>query len=368
MDSARSQQPESSQATDLAMDLSRKDPIAARVLRRWRELSRGTAIRDDQRRTMVAFSGGADSTALSVILSLIDPKPVLVHIVHDLRSPDHTSADEAACEQIAKQLGCSYLTRSIQIKDQIGNNEANARRVRYQALVEIAQQEGVDYIATGHHADDQLETMLMNISRGCGVRGLAGIHDTRDLNGINLIRPMLVITHEEAVSICIRCGLEYVHDHTNDDESMTRNAIRHQLLPAMRDIDPEYASRATNSASSCRSTIQALQHLVKEHLWGLATLTEYSVEFERSMFSGQSDAAIVEVLFLAMEHLVSSSGLDRLNQQTLDSAVRVIKDSSTERRLCRVGPIVIEAHASKLIITSSEHAQDSSDSSKEKHQ
>lgn len=330
------------------MDLSRKDPIAARVLRRWRELSGTTSTRDDQRRTIVAFSGGADSTALSAILSLVDPKPILVHIEHDLRDPEQTKRDRDACERIADQLGCPFLDRAIRIKDQIGNDEANARHARYQALIKIAQQQGIAYLATGHHADDQLETMLMNISRGCGVRGLAGIHDSREEGGIKIIRPMLVITRDEAVSICNRLGLAYAHDHTNDDESMTRNAIRHQLLPAMRLLNPEFASRASSSASSCRSTLEALRHLVREHLWTLATLTEYSVEFERCMLDEQSDAAVVEVVYLAVEHLVESTGLDRLNQHTLESAVRTIKDSSTERRQSRVGPIVLEVHGSSV--------------------
>ncbi len=330
------------------MDLSRKDPIAARVLRRWRELSGTTSSRDDQRRTIVAFSGGADSTALSAILSLVDPKPILVHIEHDLRDPELTKRDRDACERIADQLGCPFLDQAIQIKDQIGNDEANARHARYHAIIEIAQQQGIAYLATGHHADDQLETMLMNISRGCGVRGLAGIHNSREVDGITIIRPMLVMTHEEAVSICDRLGLAYVHDHTNDDESMTRNAIRHQLLPAMRALNPEFASRASSSASSCRSTLEALRHLVREHLWTLATLTEYSVEFERCMLDEQSEAAVVEVVYLALEQLVQSSGLDRLNQHTLESAVRMIKDSSTERRASRVGPIVLEVHASRV--------------------
>jgi hypothetical protein len=116
----------------------------------------------------------------------------------------------------------------------------------------------------------------------------------------------------------------------------------------MRALNPEFASRASSSASSCRSTLEALRHLVREHLWTLATLSEYSVEFERCMLDEQSDAAVVEVVYLALEHLVQSSGLDRLNQQTLESAVRMIKDSSTERRESRVGPIVLEVHASRV--------------------
>ncbi len=338
--------------------MSRKHPIAARVLRRWRELTGGTQTRDDQRRTLVACSGGADSTALGAILSLVTPKPVLMHIVHDLRERSLADADRDSCERLASRLGCEFHAHPIQVADQAGNTESNARDERYKALLKTASDLGIAYLATGHHADDQLETMMMNLSRGCGVRGLSGVHDARVQDGVRIIRPMLVITHDEAIEFCEQHDLAYVHDHTNDDLSMTRNTIRHQLLPAMRAINPDIAMRASSTADACRSMQRGLKTLVETHVWPMCQRSEYSVHFERSSLSIHEDAVIIEVIYLCIEYLNGSKGHDRLNQQSLRDACHAIKDDSTEKRMCRVGPIVIEVHASKIAFMSAERSPD----------
>ncbi|MEQ9206593.1 MAG: tRNA lysidine(34) synthetase TilS [Phycisphaerales bacterium] len=334
-------------------ELTRSHPLAAPVLRRWRLLTGGSSTRDDDRATLVACSGGPDSTALAAILALVTPKPIIAHVVHDLRSPELTSRDRDAVAGIANQLGCTFFEQNIQIKDQQGNTEHNARTARYDALAQIANDQSIQYIATGHHADDQLETMLMNLSRGAGPRGLAGIHDARSFQGLTIIRPMLTITHEQAIEVCKLASLNPIHDHTNDDESLTRNRVRHQLLPAMRELDPEIASRASTTADSCRSVISALRQLVEEHVWLHATLEPNSVRFTRDQLRTQPEAALYEVFLLAIDHLTLDAGHDQMNNQSILDASRVIKDSSTEPRTCRLGPIVLNITASQIIITTS---------------
>jgi len=334
-------------------ELTRSHPLAAPVLRRWRLLTGGSSTRDDDRATLVACSGGPDSTALAAILALVTPKPRIAHIVHDLRSDDLTTRDRNAVASIAKRLGCEFIERSIRIKDQQGNTEHNARTARYDALARIAVDHNIPYIATGHHADDQLETMLMNLSRGAGPRGLAGIHDARRFENLTIIRPMLTITHDKAIEVCNLAGLDPVHDHTNDDESLTRNRIRHQLLPAMRELDPEIATRASTAADSCRFVVNALRELVEKHIWTLATVHTESVSFARDQLRSQPEAALFEVFLLAIDHLTHDAGHDQMNNQSILDAIRVIKDSSTEPRTCRLGPIVLNITARQIIITTS---------------
>tara|TARA_R110002096_G_scaffold173781_7_gene348804 strand:+ start:203874 stop:204941 length:1068 start_codon:yes stop_codon:yes gene_type:complete len=334
-------------------ELIRSHPLAAPVLRRWRLLTGGSSTRDDDRSTLIACSGGPDSTALAAILALVTPKPLIAHIIHDLRSDELTTRDRDAVATIAKRLGCEFIEQPIHIKDHQGNTEHNARTARYDALARIANEHNIRYIATGHHADDQLETMLMNLSRGAGPRGLAGIHDSRSFQGITIIRPMLTITHDNAIEVCNLAGLDPVHDHTNDDESLTRNRIRHQLLPVLRELDPDIASRASTTADSCRSTVQALRQLVEQYLWTLATIQKDAVVFTRDQLRNQPDAALFEIFLLAINHLSPDSGHDRLTNQSILDATRVIKDSSTEPRTCRLGPIVLSITANQIIITAS---------------
>jgi len=288
--------------------------------------------------------------ALAAILALVEPKPVIAHIIHDLRPPKLTTFDRDTVSTLAKDLCCEFVERSIHIASQSGNTEHNARIARYETLAEIAREHNLGYIATGHHADDQLETMLMNLSRGAGPRGLAGIHDSRLFQGITIIRPMLCITHQEALDLCTLAGIHFAHDNTNDDESLTRNRIRHQLLPALRQVDPEIATKASTAADSCRSTVHALRELVKLHIWPLATTYQDTITFTRDQLRNKPDAAIVELFHISIDYL-RAAGHDRLTNQAIRDAIRAITDSSTDPRTCRLGPIVITVTANQVTMT-----------------
>ncbi len=290
--------------------------------------------------------------ALAAILALVTPKPTLAHIIHDLRPPKLTALDRDAVANLANDLGCQFIEQSIHIKDQPGNTEHNARNARYNALATIAKDQGLGYIATGHHAGDQLETMLMNLSRGAGPRGLAGIHDRRPFQGITIIRPMLTITHQAAIDLCTQFNIPFTHDHTNDDQSLTRNAIRHQVLPVLRQFDPEIATKASTAADSCRSTVHALRQLVKAHLWPTGTIEPNTITFARNDLRNQPPAALYELLHLCIDHL-QTQGHDRLTNQTLQDTIVAITDSSTDPRTCQLGPIVVAVTANQITISPS---------------
>ncbi len=343
--------PVTSTQSTTAPEFSRAHPVVARVLRRWRVLAAGPGARDPDRQTLVACSGGADSIALAAILSTVDPKPIIAHIVHDLRSSEETAQDRDAAALAAEKIGCRFIERTIQIHAQPGNTEHNARIARYAALEQIAREHALPFIATGHHADDQLETVLMNISRGAGPRGLAGIQESRLLTTTTVIRPMLSITHQDAIDICQLSGLRWVHDHSNDDQSLTRNQIRHTVLPVLRAFDPQFATRASTSADHCRSMTIALSLLVKDHLWTLGMREPSTIRWSRSDLRDQPSGALVELFRQSIEYFMHNAGLDQLTQQALADAVRAIKDQSTERRQCRLGPIVVLVQANQVIIT-----------------
>jgi len=290
--------------------------------------------------------------ALAAILALVTPKPTIAHIIHDLRPPRVTDLERDTVAKLSKDLGCRFIERSIHIAAQQGNTEHNARTARYEALAQFANEHNLDYIATGHHADDQLETMLMNLTRGAGPRGLAGVHDSRSFKGVTIIRPMLCITHQDALDLCELADIHYIHDHTNDDQSLTRNKLRHQLLPVLRDLDPEIATKASTTADSCRSTVHALRELVKLHIWPMANTSNEIIYFTRDQLRNKPDAALVELFHISIDHL-RVAGHDRLTQQSIHDAVRAIKDSSTDPRTCRLGPIVITVTANQLTITPS---------------
>jgi tRNA(Ile)-lysidine synthase len=228
-----------------------------RVRAQWRALTGGSAIRDAERRTLVACSGGADSAAL--VLALSDRPIEVAHIVHDLRSKALAHADRDAVRVLAESLELPFCQASVSVRDQTGNLEANAANARYEALCELAAHRGLALIATAHHADDQLETLLLRLARGAGVAGFRGIAPVRSLGSVRLVRPMLEITRAQCRAFCTECGWVWREDATNADLSRARSAIRHTVLPALLAAEPRALKGAQRTARQMRLAAGVLE-------------------------------------------------------------------------------------------------------------
>lgn len=191
--------------------------------------------RQELRRTgVVAVSGGPDSVALLRALAASRPERlVIAHLNHRLRGAE-SDADEAFVRQLCESLGLDFASTQIDIvataPDE--NREAAARRLRYDWLAEVAVREGLPWIATGHTANDQAETVLHRLLRGTGLRGLRGIAVRRPLNSsVELVRPILQVARTDVLDYLASLGQSCREDATNTDLRLTRNRIRHELLP-----------------------------------------------------------------------------------------------------------------------------------------
>lgn len=235
-----------------------RDSRVRRVIAEWRRLTGGTRVRDAERSTLVACSGGADSSALAIALATAPARVALAHVLHDMRPPDEAIADRNAVRALADRLGLDFLESSVGVRSRSGNTERIARDLRYEALDALCAEAGCAYVATAHHADDQLETVLMRILRGAGPVGLAGIAPSRPLSRSTLVRPMLVIEREECEGICLANGWVWREDLTNLDTTRTRAAIRHNVIPELKAIRPDAARRAAVSADTCRDASSSL--------------------------------------------------------------------------------------------------------------
>jgi tRNA(Ile)-lysidine synthase len=206
--------------------VNRRRPLVAKVGRCLRRLGlSGPGV--------VAVSGGPDSVALWRALAELrpDPPPVVAHLNHQLRGAE-SDADEAFVRGLSPTVRCDRIdVRSVAAAS--GDNlEATARRVRYEWLTEVARTSGCGWVATGHTADDQAETVLHRLLRGTGLQGLRGIAPRRPLAaGVELVRPLLGATRAEVLAYLKEVGQEARLDASNDDLRLTRNRIRHELLP-----------------------------------------------------------------------------------------------------------------------------------------
>jgi len=193
----------------------------------------------------IALSGGADSMALLRVLQQLKKqlggagRLMAMHVNHQLRGAE--SADDAQwcrqqCEALAiplEVLTCDTLQYATETGEGL---EAAARAGRYQLLTDAAEQAGVRYLATAHTRDDQIETVLFRVLRGTGLRGLAGIPRTRSLTPtVTLVRPLLDCWRAMVTDYLSELGQAYRTDRSNVDTRFTRNRIRHELLPLLRE-------------------------------------------------------------------------------------------------------------------------------------
>ena len=220
----------------------------------------------------VAYSGGADSTALLILLSRQYPGQVqAIHIHHGLQA----AADDFAahCAAFCSGLGVPLHVVHVDAKGVVGQSpEDAARRARYAALLakvlelntalvqQNPSQAAIKTIAIAQHADDQIETLLLALSRGAGLPGLSGMTASWERGGITFVRPLLEIPSLEIREWLVAQGLAarhpgsakagqgWVEDPTNTNTQFTRNRIRHALMPAIESTFPQFRQTFARSA------------------------------------------------------------------------------------------------------------------------
>src|SRR5438132_8777665 len=190
---------------------------------------------------VVAVSGGPDRVALLRALASLPTagRLIVAQLNHQLRGPE-SDADEAFVRALPEslqpgmELRCERIDVAAQARTEGANVEAVARRVRYDWLARVAKECQARWVATGHTADDQAETVLHRLLRGTGLKGLRGIATRRSLaERVELIRPLLGVTRAAVMEYLREMGQAYRTDSSNADRGYTRNRIRHELLPLL---------------------------------------------------------------------------------------------------------------------------------------
>ncbi|MBU3566899.1 tRNA lysidine(34) synthetase TilS [Polynucleobacter alcilacus] len=207
------------------------------------------------KRIAVALSGGLDSVVLldTVCKAQAKNKNTEVwafHIHHGLQKP----ADEwlMFCEKLAKKYKIHFDFRLLHFSTQ-ENIEARARTARYEALADLCNEYGIEDLLLAHHQNDQAETVLLQLLRGSGVAGLAGMPKNRELatqdHQITLWRPLLEQTRKELEAYAQANKLQWIEDPSNRNSKYRRNAIRQKILPALEQIQPEAIVNMARSAT-----------------------------------------------------------------------------------------------------------------------
>jgi len=267
---------------------------------------------------LIGVSGGADSMALLHCLCHwpdSDLRLTVVHIHHGLRGD---TADQDAffvqnyCNEHGIPCFLRYVDAAAVALERHISVETAGRQLRYDLFEQIRCQVGADYIVTAHNADDQTETVLMRLLRGCGIDGLVGIPAKRGL----IRRPLLCCTRAEIEAYCGEYDIPYVQDETNTDMQYTRNRVRHLVLPILRDINPSVDAAlrrlschaAEDAAYLRQNAVEALQKAKQCDAWIASVFLSQPQSIRRRMISillsETSVPSIEEAHIIAVDHLL----------------------------------------------------------------
>jgi len=269
------------------------------------------------------LSGGRDSVCLvDLVVRLLGAGQVTaLHVNYGLR--DDSDADEAYCEELCARLGVQLEVERPRRPEGAGNLQGWARDTRYAAAARLVLPER-GRIATGHTADDQVETILYRLASSPSRRALLGM---RPHDG-SLVRPLLGFTREQTTAYCEERGLQWRDDPTNEESGYARNRVRNRLAPALAEIHPAAARNVLRTAELLRDEAEVLDGLVEAELDGSAGAPRGAIELERLavlppalrrlVVQRLADAAAGRPVPGAANHADEVAGLRRTGTATLD--------------------------------------------------
>ncbi|MBC7548618.1 MAG: tRNA lysidine(34) synthetase TilS, partial [Polaromonas sp.] len=219
----------------------------------------------------VAYSGGADSTALLLAAATLWPDRVCaLHIHHGLQ--DAADEFQDVCTGLCSRLHIPLYTLRVDARHKQGTSpEDAARRARYHALGQLDKQHGLSAVLLGQHSNDQVETLLLALSRGAGLPGLAGMPAVLERSGTRFYRPLLQIAPEPLRDWLQHTETRFIDDPSNFDTRYTRNRIRADLLPVLAATFPHFRDTFARSAQHAAQGQLLLADLAAEDLLAVGT-------------------------------------------------------------------------------------------------
>ncbi|MEG0850670.1 MAG: tRNA lysidine(34) synthetase TilS [Flavobacterium sp.] len=212
-----------------------------------------------EKKLFLAVSGGLDSMVLLHLLKQLPYEIAVLHCNFQLRGLE-SFGDQTFVENYCDQNNIPVFTTQFDTeafaKDYKLSTQVAARELRYSWFYELLEEKDFDYILTAHHADDNLETFIINLSRGTGLDGLSGIPEQND----KIIRPLLPFSREEILKYAEENKIEWREDSSNASNKYLRNKIRHDLVPILKELNPNFL----NAFQKTQSYLQESQVMVED--------------------------------------------------------------------------------------------------------
>jgi tRNA(Ile)-lysidine synthase len=297
----------------------------------------------DNDKVLIGLSGGPDSVFLISFLKKYSKKLKIslgaIHINHLLRGKE-ADKDEQFCNELAEKLSVRLYTfkkniKAIALKEKISLEEAG-RKVRYNQFEKILKKEKYTKIATAHNADENTETVLLNLIKGTGLSGISGIPPQRD----KIIRPLLPLTKNEILDYLNHHKLKYKTDQTNFNSDAERNFLRNQVIPLIeKRLNPSLSNTIFKSSEVFREMSNAVKNRVEELTKDLVTKAQDSISISLKELKKAEPELYTEIFrsVIAKEYKIQISFNDckkiisLLNMQTGKSIqifdrIRIVKE------------------------------------------
>ncbi|MCS6873716.1 MAG: tRNA lysidine(34) synthetase TilS [Pyrinomonadaceae bacterium] len=243
------------------------DDFTRKFITEWRKLQLPFA----EESFVVAVSGGADSTALTLALKELKERGklklrfIVAHLNHGFRK--ESSEDEKFVEQLASLCGFGFVSQRVDLSRIKSDLEQKARQIRYKFLEDIARKEKAFGVLTAHTMNDQAETFLINLIRGSGIRGLSAMKPLREISkqaDTLLIRPLLRwAKRSDTEDFCAKNNIEFRTDWMNKDKKFTRARVRYELIPFLENFNPKIIEVLSRTANLISEENEALEELIK---------------------------------------------------------------------------------------------------------
>ena len=215
------------------------------------------------KKLLIAISGGIDSVVLTHNLSALNFNISLAHCNFNLRNTE-SDLDEEFVIELAKKLNIDYFTTSFETekiaKEKKESTQIAARNLRYTWFQELIKEHNCDYVLTAHHADDNLETFIINLTRGSGLDGFTGIPE---ING-TIVRPFLKFSRVEILNFAKENNITWREDKSNATTKYIRNKIRHKILPVLKEINPSLLDSFSKTIENLKESKQIIDDRIAE--------------------------------------------------------------------------------------------------------
>lgn len=237
-----------------------------------------------ERKLLIAISGGIDSVVLTHLCHKLELNIALAHCNFNLRGAE-SDADEDFVVDLAEDLNIEVFTQRFDTeayaKDKKLSIQMAARELRYNWFSELAEQLQFDYILTAHHADDNLETFLINFTRGTGLEGLTGIPEVND----KFVRPLLPFSSEDIGAFAKEQNIKWRDDSSNKSVKYLRNKLRHEVVPILKEINPSLLQSFQTTLENLNDTADIVEESTNAVLKrAIETMNEHYITFKISEF------------------------------------------------------------------------------------